>query len=91
MSWSVSKVGIKEKVREACIADFDKAAKGYEGKEEEQDILMAKTRVLSALAEIDTNPDMWTPNYGVSVSASGSRSTYSCTINIAVTRTGLII
>lgn len=92
MSWSVHMSGVKEKVRSACEDQFEKQAANYAGKEEEQDIIMAKQRTLSMLDDLDVRVDQFaTHGYGVKVSASGSRSSYHTTISIEVSRIILVV
>jgi hypothetical protein len=85
MSWSITMMGTREKVREACDSEFDKSAKAYAGQEEEKDVLSAKERCLSAIDSLKLD------EFGnaVSVRCSGSRSTYSCNINVSVERISL--
>lgn len=75
MSWNVTRMGKKEVIRPLLEADFDAAAKGYTGTEEEQDVLAAKKSALAAV-------DAFEPQEGnsahianaLSVKAYGSRS-----------------
>ena len=82
MSWSVYAMGTKEAVKAKVAADLDACAKNYAGKEEEKDVLMAKERTLSAIDELGLGPTPYNKTPGVSVKANGSRSTYSCSINV---------
>lgn len=93
MSWSVNRIGSKEKVREAVVVELDRAAASYAGKEEEKDVLTAKERILSAIEELDMSPDPYVAGStsAVQVSANGSRSGYSATISIHVQRVALLI
>lgn len=78
MSWSVYKrTGTPAAVRAASEQDFNNAAKSYAGKTEEQDVLGAKTAVLSWIDECNC-----APNEMISVEASGSRGTTWCTVKI---------
>lgn len=86
MSWSVSKMGSKDKVREAVAKDFDRCAANYAGKEEEQDVLAVKERALAAIDELDTPAGI-----GVSISASGSRGAWSTTFTLQVQRIELLV
>ena len=56
MSWSVERVGTRAAVAAAVAADFDKCAACYAGQEEEQDVLAAKVRALSAIEGITIEP-----------------------------------
>lgn len=93
MSWNVCMLGTQEKVRAACEEQFEKQAQHYAGKEEEQDIITAKARALSMIDELDLKPDPWSPHsgYGVSIVASGSRSSYDSSIKVEVRRVILVV
>jgi hypothetical protein len=92
MSWSVLKMGTREKVRLAVEADFDKHARSYEGTEEERDLIAAKERVLSAIDATSVAGDSYSPDgYGVSVDCSGTRSVYNVNIRLDVKRIALAI
>lgn len=67
MSWSVQVGGRKAAVLAAASDRFDEAAAHYEGREEGQDILAARARALSMVAELEDDE-------GCIVEASGSRA-----------------
>lgn len=81
MSWSLEKKGTVEKVREAVIAEFDRCAAMYAGKEEEKDVLAVKERALASLGEF--KPDVFLNAIGVV--ASGSRGPNWTTIKLEIT------
>lgn len=92
MSWSANRIGTVPAVSTAIALELDKCASNYKGQTEEQDVLAAKTAVLSALSEMNVAPDNYSPSgYGVDVKCNGSRSTYSVTINVQITRVALTL
>lgn len=84
MSWSLDKKGTVEKVREAVIAEFDRCAAQYAGKEEEKDVLAVKERTLVALAEFaEALPSQYAN--AVSVVASGSHGVGWMSLKVDIT------
>jgi len=68
MSWSIAVIGTKDAVRAKAVAEFDRMAAIYEGKEEANDILLVKAR---ALVKLDALTFEYGLN-GVKIHASGS-------------------
>jgi hypothetical protein len=93
MSWSVSYIGTKDKVRAACEASLDTTAKSYEGKEEQKDVLAAKERILAAIDGLNVDePSATGTTTGIKVDANGSRTDgMYCSIQITVTRVWLLL
>lgn len=87
MSWSLTKIGTKEKVRDAAAAEFDRCAAMYAGKEEEKDVLAVKERALAAIDELDTSA----PGVGINLTASGSRGSWSTSFSLQVQRVDLLV
>lgn len=73
MSWSVNAIGLKDKVRESCVTQFDACAKQYEGKIEQADVLGCKAAVLAAIDD-DGNGKASEYYNAFKVTASGSCS-----------------
>lgn len=86
MSWSVNKMGDKDKVRAACVEEFEKCANRYTGTDEERDILAARERVLSCLDAMTLDP-----GFGVKVECSGSRSQFWLNLKAEVGRIELLL
>lgn len=85
MSWSIQKrVGTPEGLRPIVTADFDRAAKMYDGKVEGNDVLAAKA---SVLAFLDTVP----AGQAAIVEATGSRGERWLTISISCSTCELLV
>lgn len=78
MSWSLKVQGTKSEIKNKAAVEFDRAAKMYEGQEEEKDVLAVKERMLVEVEQFPDNvlaPDSVAPNgYDVTVYAYGSRT-----------------
>lgn len=71
MSWVIDITGSKSGVANKVTEQLDRIAKTYEGKEEANDIVMAKERILALVSAIEL-PEKSTEWNAVKVTASGS-------------------
>lgn len=76
MSWAIDVKGSKSDVAEMVTKQLDGVAKNYEGKEEANDVLFAKERILALVKAVAlTKEPSSLPGWNaVSVKASGSHS-----------------
>jgi hypothetical protein len=86
MSWSVSCQGTKAGVLVEAAVQFEAAAKTYETLPEGVDIEMVKARVLDAVASSTPNGKQ-----GISVAASGNRSSGYLSLTVTVQTVTLVL
>jgi hypothetical protein len=91
MSWSFEHSGTREAVVQAATENLDKLAASYSGKEEGNDLVAIKERVLALVGALDLTSD---GVHGVLVKGYGSHSIgsaglWSANFSLQVSRTHL--